>query len=111
MKDPNMTPLKELIAQALAESTTDDDLAQKLASSGALEQIVALGTYDEDTVQERLNYATRNALRAGISKARRNKGTFPIPVIDGKYWARNTVDEYRSRQQQTRADSSTASPA
>jgi hypothetical protein len=111
MKDPDMTTLKDLVTQALEESATDEELAQKLASTGALEQIVALGTYDEDTVQERLNYATRNALRAGISKARRNKGTFPIPVIDGKHWARNTVDEYRRKQQHSKADSSTASPA
>lgn len=106
-----MTSLKELVTRALDNSVTDDDLAQQLASSGALEQIIALGTYDEDTVQDRLNYATRNALRAGISKARRNKGTFPIPIVDGKYWERNTVDEYRSRQQQAKTTSTTKASA
>lgn len=109
MKGTQMKPLKELITQALNETTNDEDLAQKLAASGALEQIVALGTYDEDIVQDRLNYATRAALRSGISKARRNKGTFPIPIIDGRHWARSEVEEYRARQQQAKTNSTTAS--
>lgn len=107
MKDTNLTPLKELINQALSEAATDDELARKLADSGALEQIVTLGTYDEDTVQERLNYASRAALRAGVSKARRNKGTFPIPVIDGRHWPRSAVEEYRGRQQQAKTQNLT----
>jgi len=111
MKGTQMKPLKELITQALNDATSDEDLAEKLAASGALEQIVALGTYDEDAVQDRLNYATRAALRSGISKARRNKGTFPIPLIDGRHWARTTVEEYRARQQQAKTSSTTTASA
>lgn len=94
-----MTELKELLTQAVNNTDNDTDLANQLIESGALAAIVRLGTYEEETVQKRLKYSSDAALRAALSKARRNKGTFPLPVLEGRRWSRQSVDDYRKAQQ------------
>ena len=45
-----MTSLQQLLAAALDSSSSDNELAKALVDSGALEEIVRLGTYDDATV-------------------------------------------------------------
>lgn len=97
MKDSHMKNLTKLITEALADASNDTDLAKKLVDSGALTEIARLGTYEEHTVQDRLDYASSAALRAVLSKVRRNMGSFPLPVLEGRLWSRSSVDNYSQR--------------
>lgn len=90
-----MSSLEDLIADALTSTDTDAALARALVDSGALAEIIRRGTYDEESVQKRLNYSSASALRAALSKARRRKSSFPIPVTEGRRWSRTAVDTYR----------------
>lgn len=96
-----MHSLKELIEDALASTDNDADLAKALADSGALEEIVRQGTYGDAVVRQRLNYASEASLRAALSKARRTMGAFPVPILEGRRWARSTVEEYRKGHRRT----------
>lgn len=105
-----MPSLKELITEALTSAHNDAELARSLVESGALEQIVQLGTYDDATVQKRLDYASEAGMRAAVSKARRGKGAFPLPILDGRRWSRVSVDRYRKdRRRSTTSTTPTAS--
>lgn len=97
-----MSSLQDLVTDALTSTDNDSDLAKALVDCGALAEIIRRGTYDEDTVQKRLSYASPAALRAALSKARRKKGSLPIPVTEGRRWGRTAVNEYqRSRRTPT----------
>lgn len=104
-----MPSLEDLITEALTSARNDAELARSLVESGALEQIVRLGTYDDATVQKRLDYASEAGMRAAVSKARRGKGAFPLPILDGRRWSRASVDRYRKdRRRSTTSTTSTA---
>lgn len=90
-----MSSLEDRITDVLTSTVNDAELAKTLVDSGVLAEIIRRGTYDEDAVQKRLNYSSPAALRAALSKARRRKATFPLPVMEGRRWARSAVDEYR----------------
>lgn len=90
-----MSSLEDLITDALTSTDNDSALARALVDSGALAEIIRRGTYNEDSVQKRLNYASSSALRAALSKARRNKSRFPLPVTEGRRWSRTDVDTFR----------------
>lgn len=102
-----MTSLQQLLAAALDSSSSDNELAKALVDSGALEEIVRLGTYDDATVQRRLEYGSGAGLRAAVSKSRRGKGAFPLPVLEGRRWSRRAVESYNNDR---RRRSSTAAP-
>lgn len=100
-KEPHVETLEELIASALSTTNDDTQLAKTLVASGALAEIIRRGTYDEATVQKRLNYASANGIRSALSKARHNKGSFPEPIVEGRRWARTEVEEYRKTKRRT----------
>lgn len=100
-----MRSLEDRITDALTSTENDTELAKNLVDSGVLAEIIRRGTYDEDAVQKRLSYSSPAAMRAALSKARRRKATFPLPVMEGRRWARSAVDDYRK----TRRRSSTTS--
>lgn len=96
-----MKSLRELLEEALASTTTDVELATTLVDSGAIDVIVQRGTYDDQAVLERLSYASAAGMRAAVSKARRSKGSFPIPKLEGRRWSRTEVDTYRNSQRES----------
>lgn len=93
-----MNSLRERLEAALAATSTESDLAKALVDSGSLDEAIRLGTYDEQEVIQRLSYASDAALRAAVSKARRSKGTFPLPKVEGRRWSRTDVEKYRKTQ-------------
>lgn len=104
-----MSSLEDLITDALTSTDNDSALARALVDSGALAEIIRRGTYDEDSVQKRLNYASASALRAALSKARRSKSSFPLPVTEGRRWSRTAVDTFRrTRRTPTNSTASSA---
>ncbi|MGP5220663.1 hypothetical protein ACTXMB_15115 [Arthrobacter rhombi] len=103
-----MPALEELIAEAMATSSDDTELAKALVESGALDEIVRRGTYDDTAVQKRLDYSSGAGLRAAVSKARHGKGAFPLPILEGRRWSRVAVEKYNKVR---RRPASSASPA
>lgn len=101
-----MHSLKELIEKCLASTDNETELARALVDSGALERIVERGTYGDATVLHRLKYSSEAGLRAAVSKARKNKGSFPLPILEGRRWPKSTVDEYRKTQKRTTSNGS-----
>lgn len=92
-----MSTLEEMVSEALASTETDAELAKALVASGALEEIIRRGTYNDQAVQERLGYATSNTLRAAVSRARKGGGHMPLPIIESRRWSRSAVDDYRRK--------------
>lgn len=90
--------LTGLIEEALASSNTDAELASILLNSGAIQEALSQGTYDDQAVVERMNFSSSSVLRATLSKARNNKGNFPTPLISGRFWSRAEIERYRASQ-------------
>jgi hypothetical protein len=90
----NMRPLGELVTDALREGGHDEVLAQALIANGALERIIKLGTYESAEVQAIFGYSS-DSLRAQLSKAKRGAGAFPLPHLDGRFWAREDIEAYK----------------
>lgn len=104
-----MSSLKDLITEALTSTKSDAALARALVDSGALAEIIQHGTYSEETVRTRLNYASPAALRAVLSKARRKKSSLPIPVTEGRRWGQTAIEAYQRRQRPPETASDTSS--
>lgn len=104
-----MTSLHDLVTDALTSTDTEAQLARAIVDSGALEQIMAKGTLDEEAVRKRLEYSSPDALRAAVSKARHKKGHLPLPVAEGRRWARSAVDQYRKARRRTQPTGRAAS--
>lgn len=90
-----MSSLEDLITDALTSTDSDTALAEALVDSGAAAEILRRGTYNEESVLDRLNYSSPSALRAALSKARRQKSSFPIPIAEGRRWSRTAIEAYR----------------
>lgn len=90
--------LINLIEESLASAKSDADLANKLLSSGAIQEVLRQGAYDDQAVVERMNFSSSSVLRATLSKARNNKGNFPIPLVSGRFWSRSEIERYRESQ-------------
>lgn len=82
--------LHDMLDDALASTTTDEELALALVRSPILATALRLATMTEDQVREQLDYG-KNTLRVMQNKSEH----FPVPLDLGKRWVRPEILDYQ----------------
>lgn len=91
-----MTTLRDALQHALETTSTDAELAEALLRGTVISEALSVAAVTDDDLQAQLGY-TKPTLRAQLSKARRQlSSTFPLPVIEGRWWLASDITDYRA---------------
>lgn len=91
-----MTTLRDALQHALKTTSTDAELGEALLRGNAISEALSVAGVTDDDLQAQLGY-TKPTLRAQLSKARRQlSSTFPLPVIEGRWWLASDITDYRA---------------
>lgn len=108
MKTPANRPvadLRAILLEALESTKTEDELAERIAVSGALGTIVDLATYDANQTAQALEIQ-----QDSVRKLMRQSATFPRPAVNERRYARHDVQSYaETRQKKKKAPEASGS--
>lgn len=106
-----MTTLRNALQNALETTNTDAELAEALLRGTAMSEALSVAAVTDDDLQAQLGY-TKPTLRAQLSKARRQlSSTFPLPVIEGRWWLASDITDYRADHARSNTGSTAADDA
>lgn len=92
--DHHSSDLRAALIEALESTTTEDELAEKIATSGALSAIVELATYDANQAAHVLEIQP-----GSVRKLMRQSPIFPRPAVNERRYSRHDVKEYAQTRQ------------
>jgi DNA-directed RNA polymerase specialized sigma24 family protein len=84
--------LRAALRQALATSSTDEQLAVALVRSGAYAEITDIATVSSKQIAQQLGIQ-----QASVRKLAHRAGSFPPPVVAERRWASEKIEQYGNR--------------
>ena len=86
--------LRSRLQQLITESQDDQILVDRIFQQGLFTELLEVGTYNEAQIREQLSYGSADGVRAAVSKSKRGKGSFPLPVAEGRRWSKTQIHSY-----------------